>query len=157
MKIKLTFIGVFILVLVIGKLWISRAYSGTELLLASSRLLTLEEIRSLEPGFGCESHCETSSEVCDEGDCCIFSAEYGCEFSGQAEKCVETSCGGIFDPCDKECISDAKLDCGRQLIIQCLAQPCYRHLLRVGEYEAEGDSAYGGNCYDLFQCHTVDN
>lgn len=124
---------------------------------AKSRLMTLEEIRSFEPGFGCEEHCATEGTTCggvENVDCCVYSAVPACEFEAQAEECVETGCGGLFDPCDKECIPDDEADCGRDAIVACIANRCWLFYV----FDWNGPVVYGGtNCYDMFQCHTVDN
>lgn len=154
MKTKLTLLGIFTLVLIVG-------ISHSNSLIAKSRLMTLEEIRSFESGFGTEQHCGSSDKSCrDHGaqfECCLYSGGVDCPDGGQGQECKTTSCGGCFDDCDKSCEPDDPLDCGDELLVQCLSNPCYRYGVRIGNFAGILASGYSrsGSCGSLQQCHTV--
>lgn len=121
---------------------------------AKARDMTPEELKTLGPGFGCETHCENAGENCDTvGPCCFLSAEVDCEFQPAKERCGSTDCGWFWDPCDTECVEDPQADCGREKVYSCEPARCEQSSFGVFG-GAKTFQYYLGNCTDVFQCHT---
>lgn len=134
------------------------ANTVSEVSTAKARLMTLEEIKSFEPGFDLEWHCRSNGDTCYDGgsapECCTVSGISKCEFDPQGEECESSSCGGWFDPCDKTCATDPYASCGRNGAYACGAGDC-----EVGgiHFTFGGDPVlimWDGDCgYQMPQCH----
>lgn len=124
---------------------------------AKARLMTPEEIKSFEPGFGTEWHCEATGGTCTNQDmeCCTFSGFMECENSAQEETCESSWCCWPLDPCNSTCTPDDDADCGRQEVIQCLSGECKKGGQVVGVFGGGKvhTGNFGSDCSDVSQCH----